>query len=466
MSKIICIYHGGCPDGFTAAWVVNTWIKKQQALGALNAEQEVEFYGDSYVRPNPPDVTDAHVIMVDFSYKSDTLLKLNDSCRTMLVLDHHKSAEAELEGTITMQSDRSALESWSEGVRDNHVYVNPIGIFDMERSGARLAWDVLFPDDRTPLLVQYVEDRDLWRNKMPNTKAINKYIMSQPMTLESYSEVMLTLEADTARAISEGEAILRQFEIEMDATVEEAARRMTLFGYEVPVVNAPHFMASDIARKLFDGKAPFVAIYYDLEGGRKFSLRAPKDSDVDVSKLACTFETGGGHAQAAGFTAPAGWEGDAYDGENDEKSLAIMEDALAAVIGEDAYDCTREWSAWRVGTMGESDFEPVVHDQERMQEIAETALGVSKAMIAASYEAAAVAMNPMLRSMISRGEAAKVIRSLTPADASAALAAKVEPLETALRDAGDILKSLPDGAVTEKMASKMAARIDKLLAAR
>lgn len=59
------------------------------------------------------------------------------------------------------------------------------------------------------------------------------------------------------------------------------------------------------------------------------------------------------------------------------------------------------------------------------------------ALIAAAYEAAAQAMAPMLRSMVSRGEAADTIRALTPADARAkrdALTARAEAAAAALTD--------------------------------
>ena len=61
MSKVLCIYHGGCDDGFAAAWAV------RRALGA-----DVEFYEGVYQTP-PPDCADRDVMLVDFSYKRPVL---------------------------------------------------------------------------------------------------------------------------------------------------------------------------------------------------------------------------------------------------------------------------------------------------------------------------------------------------------------------------------------------------------
>ena len=57
----LCIYHGGCDDGFAAAWCVRA------ALG-----DEVEFYPGVYAK-EPPDATGRDVLMVDFSYKRPVL---------------------------------------------------------------------------------------------------------------------------------------------------------------------------------------------------------------------------------------------------------------------------------------------------------------------------------------------------------------------------------------------------------
>lgn len=53
-------------------------------------------------------------------------------------------------------------------------------------------------------------------------------------------------------------------------------------------------------------------------------------------------------------------------------------DAIAEAIG-DAYDCTRVWSAWGIGTMGPDDFQSVTGDASRVAEIADAAIA---AMIA------------------------------------------------------------------------------------
>lgn len=58
-----------------------------------------------------------------------------------------------------------------------------------------------------------------------------------------------------------------------------------------------------------------------------------------------------------------------------EATREAMRDAIAEALG-DAYDCTRVWSAWSIGTMTQDDFQLVTDDEERLEEIVDAALSV------------------------------------------------------------------------------------------
>jgi nanoRNase/pAp phosphatase (c-di-AMP/oligoRNAs hydrolase) len=90
--------------------------------------------------------------------------------------------------------------------------------------------------------------------------------------------------------------------------INSGKRRMVIGGVNVPVCNAPYSMASDTGNLLSKGE-PFAATYTDLgDGRRSFSLRS-SDEGADVSVVAKKYG-GGGHRNAAGFTAAGNWEGD------------------------------------------------------------------------------------------------------------------------------------------------------------
>ncbi|MCK5503077.1 MAG: phosphohydrolase, partial [Tritonibacter mobilis] len=86
MAETICIYHANCCDGFAAAWAV------RRALGPY-----VKFVPAQY-KSDPPTVTGADVVIVDFSYKRPVLEQMALSARSILILDHHKTAQSDLAG--------------------------------------------------------------------------------------------------------------------------------------------------------------------------------------------------------------------------------------------------------------------------------------------------------------------------------------------------------------------------------
>lgn len=262
--KTLCIYHSPCIDGIAAAWVV------RQALGD-RVELHPAAYGDA-----PPDVTGRDVILVDFSYKRDILLRLIDQAHSVLILDHHKTAQQDL---VDLPG-------------------KAVCVFDMERSGAMLAWDHFFPQRYPPLLLDHVQDRDLWRFRLPLTREITAAVFSYPATIDTFDE----LQRRPLRELEqEGIPLERKHHKDIDELLKTCTRPMTIAGHSVPVANLPYTMASDAAGHLAEGM-PFAATYYDTEKERVFSLRS-HPSGLDVSKIAEQYG-GGGHKHAAGFRVP------------------------------------------------------------------------------------------------------------------------------------------------------------------
>jgi oligoribonuclease NrnB/cAMP/cGMP phosphodiesterase (DHH superfamily) len=256
----MCIYHGNCADGFGAAWTV------RKALG------EIEFYAGKYQEP-PPDVTGKDVVMVDFSYKRPVLLEMAAKANSILILDHHKSAAEDL---IDLPA-------------------NVQTVFDMDRSGARIAWDHFFPDLPPPILLLHIEDRDLWRFALQNTREVQANVFSHPYDFQVWDELMQT---PPEKLIADGLAIERKHFKDVNELLGVVVRDMNIGGHRVPVANLPYTMTSDAGHQMAIGK-PFAACYWDTPTGRVFSLRSV-DGGEDVSVIAAIYG-GGGHRNAAGF---------------------------------------------------------------------------------------------------------------------------------------------------------------------
>ena len=261
----LVIYHGACRDGFTAAWV------------ARRRYPEAKFHA-GYFGKKPPPVSGQNVLIVDFSYPRSVIEEMASQAESILLLDHHKTAQADL-GDL------------------------PYAIFDMERSGAGLAWDSLFSDEPRPWLVNYVEDRDLWRFQLPDSRAVNAYLGVLPFEFQAWTRAN-ELGYEKAKAL--GDVVLAKLE-QYVSEVSKNARLITLDGHRVPAVNASPVDTSELLESLAVGHPFALSWSVRFDGSFLYSLRSTADG-LDVSEIAKA-HGGGGHAHAAGFQSTAPLEG-------------------------------------------------------------------------------------------------------------------------------------------------------------
>lgn len=273
----LCIYHANCADGFGAALVV--WLRY--------SDDRPEFVPAAYGE-TPPDCTGHDVLLVDFSYKLPVLEQTIAQAKSVTILDHHKTAKADIQPLL----DAGLVH----------------GEFDMARSGAAMAWDWCFPDYGRPRLIEYIQDRDLWQFKLKGTREISAALFSYDQDFETWKNILSSLEDEEGVEfmMRMGQILQRKHNKDLDDILKATKRRMLICGYSVPVANLPYIFASDAGNRMADGEL-FSASYFDTPDGRKFSLRS-KDTGMDVSEIAKRFG-GGGHARAAGFMMPIGWEG-------------------------------------------------------------------------------------------------------------------------------------------------------------
>jgi oligoribonuclease NrnB/cAMP/cGMP phosphodiesterase (DHH superfamily) len=280
--KPLCIYHGACDDGFAAAWCV------RKALG-----DEVEFYPGVYQK-DPPPHAGRDVLFVDFSYKRPVLDEMAKSAASILILDHHKTAQEDLADIEVAPS----YIDWRDAALIHGAGVNMFALFDMNRSGAALAWDYFIGGDR-PEFIEYIQDRDLWRKALPGGDEFT-------IALRSYQQDFLIwdklVDSGAQSLIAEGGAIQRYYRLRIEE-LKHSAYRAELGGASCFISNAPYFAASEVAGELCDCGADFGACYFEVEKRRfQYSLRSR--GDFDVSAIARQFG-GGGHKNAAGFTVPS-----------------------------------------------------------------------------------------------------------------------------------------------------------------
>lgn len=286
----LVITHANCPDGWCCEWLF------RRHFGA-NADYMQAKHGD----PVPDVKFRPWVYIADFSWSADEMEGMAASCGGRLTLiDHHKTAAG--------AAKRLAV------VANIGAYTATPNIwFDLEHSGAALTWkylknagatDPVFATDEPPLIVQYVQDRDLWKWELPGSKEINAALASFPKVREVWDSLydVLRTEEGYWRLFPQGAAILRQQEREVLAAVERAVE-LTIAGHRVLVVNTTCHH-SEVGERLAAGK-PFGATFYDdlKRGLRCWSFRS-REGGIDVSEVAKRWPGGGGHKQAAGCQQP------------------------------------------------------------------------------------------------------------------------------------------------------------------
>lgn len=260
--NILVLYHANCLDGFGAAYAA--WRRFEDSADYVPVN-----YGDS-----PPDVTGKEVYILDFSYKRDVLLEMEAKAKSLLVLDHHKTAQEDLEGL-------------------------DFAIFDMDRSGCVIAWEH-FHHSYAPAALRLIQDRDLWRFHMSITKPFSAALRAfVPQTFEAWDYAISSLAA-THELARRGEDLLAVF----DKDVAELAKRshaIRLRGFDGLACNATPKYASELGNVLAEESGTFAAIY-SFDGATQlwyYSLRSV--GDFDVSEIAKHW-LGGGHKNAAGFS--------------------------------------------------------------------------------------------------------------------------------------------------------------------
>jgi uncharacterized protein len=272
MSNLI-IFHARCLDGTVAAAV---------AYDALHGKAEL--WPASYTDTVYPEVAHKNVYIVDFSYPRDVLMRMHDEAHKLVVLDHHKTAAEALTGL-------------------------DYAVFDMQRSGAGLAWDYFHPDgEGYPAVVQYVQDRDLWRFEFNDTRAFCaalQYTFDGLATADDQvftAQLLLQMDgADVTGMIDQGRLLVEQNQ----RTVENICEQhylIQLLGQPMRAVNAPGRFASEAGNYLAKLGGPDGAACVWYSDGQNIRCMLRSQGATDVSAIAKVLG-GGGHQHAAGFTA-------------------------------------------------------------------------------------------------------------------------------------------------------------------
>lgn len=258
-ASTVVIYHANCLDGFTSAWICSLFLEDAIYIPAADREKF------------SLDVRGKTVYIIDFSYTTAIMLKIEKEAQNLILIDHHESAYKRL---------------------GDFEY----SYFDLDHSAAVLVWKFFEPQKDPPLIALLAEDRDLWRWEIRGSKLATTALMAHEFTFEKW-DYLAGLSLD--ELINMGESI-QAFK---DMCIKEHVSKVKISsfeGYDVPVVNCTTSRIKSELGSLICQGWPFAVLWSAFKEGKLLcSLRSNPDGGINVAEL-CERHGGGGHPNAAG----------------------------------------------------------------------------------------------------------------------------------------------------------------------
>jgi len=219
------------------------------------------------------------IIMSDFSLPREKMIELNEVANNLLVIDHHKTAMKELEDLD---------------------YV----VFDLDSSGVTLTWQVFNPGVNIPSILLYIEDRDLWKWELPDSKEI-----SEGLRYVNDQESLLNLKISNEDEVLEKAKLIGNVLVNVtNSHIEKVTKdfiTIDVLGYEVPFLNNQTAI-SEVGNEL--AKEYIASISWFVTSNDIIVLSLRSNNKLDVGALCKKLHdeygalSGGGHPNAAGCT--------------------------------------------------------------------------------------------------------------------------------------------------------------------
>ncbi|RDY14246.1 hypothetical protein CR513_00706, partial [Mucuna pruriens] len=305
------LYHYPCPDGAFAALAAHLYFKATSLFPPL-------FFPNTVYKPLSAEDLPLNEIgdlyLLDFVGPNGFVQEISTKVPRVIVLDHHKSA----------------LESLGN---EASLGENVVKVVDMERSGATIAFDyfrekLLSPDtvvknpsvldefERVKQLFRYIEDGDLWRWRLQNSKGFSSGLKDLNIEFDarknpSLFDQLLSLDLDSI--INKGMSSISNKQKLIDDCLSksyEIALGNGAFGHCL-AVNADfalsqlrselgHQLATKSQKMNLRGIGAVVYKVAELENDQRLKISLRSVDNEDTIPISQEFG-GGGHRNAGSF---------------------------------------------------------------------------------------------------------------------------------------------------------------------
>lgn len=295
MSKshdVYVIYHGGCRDGFTAAWTVYHLFCLIPIPHKVTVHLIPENHGFRATKKLLEDIKAGEVLPAESSLLFADICPHGQNGKYLHdlrnagwivfnIIDHHKTTIDE-------------FGEWPEF------------LWDLKESGASLAWSTLqlpsITGNPMPELHKLVRSLDIHRKDYPHEDELGLATELIQRKLNPWNELFVVMEDATARqALIEQGTLLKTYRSKLLSTILRAARpyKVKLDGQLGLACNSPVF-STMLAGAVFRKRLTKMLISYSFNGEFFYLSLRSTDDGPDCQAIAKKYG-GGGHARAAGL---------------------------------------------------------------------------------------------------------------------------------------------------------------------
>lgn len=255
--------------------------------------KEAEVRAVTYGYPFPNDIIldkNTHIAIVDFSYDRKTITDVNSKVASLIVLDHHDGSEKELAGLPYVKFP----------TQSGHA-------------GAGMTWHYLFPEIEPPMVVQLVDDYDLWIHQYPQSKQLETAVRWSGKFMEmEYWHELINNQSFAKAEIERGRIIYDHVRQNAKDIVEKkqytivdlplTSGKLKHVAATIAFVNTTHYV-NDIAEAIYQARDDIdMVMYYHVrpsDGKLKLGFRSRHDKDLSCSYVASLLG-GNGRKNTAG----------------------------------------------------------------------------------------------------------------------------------------------------------------------
>ncbi len=318
--NVLAITHGPmCFDGAASAFVIDRFFK---------TKTDGNNYNVTHFRVNPANAFDAirekfgnsantfnHVISCDVGYSGKDLQSLIALFPSVKVIDHHISSFRDIARHYNPDKNFTEESSIASIYEANAIFPEQY-LYNNDKSGAMLAWEYLNPGTDAPDTIKYIQDNDLYKFTLPDSKMITKGIFvmldSNPNGgWDSWTDFVENEKTKLVEAKEIGKVVVMLNK----KRIEELSGKVVKFAYVIDgkTYTGAHLntseLVSDLGNYIVNMKDAagnymydFAAMWsYDDSNTGNYYCSLRSRGDLDISTI-CRKFGGGGHAAAGAMT--------------------------------------------------------------------------------------------------------------------------------------------------------------------